>query len=424
MNLTGAETRDSAYPVGVREPGIVRVKMSTVTAQQLTAMMQQQATMAAQAMAQALPFGQGVEKAGEQVRLQRSNLLMMLTLNIPEFEGEASTLTDFLDRGGALIEQLEAAPGDPATDRAIRQLLVGRVATTIRRQIGVTANTAWDEVARRLKDQFAGARKPYQRQAVTLVSTVRRKGETPAQFASRIEEGTRMLRAKVFETAGSVEEAHSTMKVLELLVSERLRREMPDRVKKALKATPERATLKDIMDVIRDEDDEFRETAEREERWVKVEPRRIRESGGYRGRSQRYTPPTNRGPRREEKPVRPERSTWPRNDARRESRSRPKRECWECGTEGHFARECPYIFRREPGRYRSYGQASRGEPMEINFGRQIESGSGSSGEETDASTTGGSSCGSGKETKPRIKKAPKKMTGRRTGRLSAEKKEE
>lgn len=396
--------------------------MESVTGQQITAMMQQQATMAAQAVAQALPLSQNAERAGEQVRLQRANLLMMLTLNIPEFEGEASTLSDFLDRGSALIEQLQAAPGDPATDRAIRQLLIGRVATTVRRQIGVTANTAWEEVARKLRDQYAGARKPYQRQAVTLISTARRKGETPAQFATRIEEGVRMLKARVFETEKTVEEAHRTMTVLELLVAERVRREMPERVKKTLKAADELNTLDDVIDHVRDEDEEFGETAERADRWVEVEPRRTRESGAYRGRGQRYAPSNNRGPRREDRPAWSKRNAPSRNDLRREPRSKAKRECWECGNEGHFARECPYIFRRERTRQRSYAQAVRSEPMEINCGRQ-RSGE-SSGEETDESTTAGSSCESGGETSTGPRKEPRRTTGRRADRKALEKKKD
>lgn len=394
--------------------------MASVTEQQITTMMQQQATMAAQAVAQALPVSQSAERAGEQVRLQRANLLMMLTLNIPEFEGEASTLSDFLDRGSALIEQLKAAPGDPATDLAIRQLLIGRVATTVRRQIGVTASTAWEEVARKLKDHYTGARKPYQRQAVSLISTVRRKGETPAQFATRIEEGSRMLKARVFETEKTVEDAHKTMRVLELLIAERVRMEMPERLKKTLKAADEMNTLDNVIDHIRDEDEEFGETAERVDRWVEVEPRRTRESGTYRGRGQRYGPSNNKGPRREDRPAWPKRNAPSRNDLRREPRVKVKRECWECGNEGHFARECPYIFRRETTRPRSYAQAVRGERMEVNCGRQ-RSGE-SSGEETDGSTTARSSCGS--ETSTRLRKEPRRTMGRMADRKALEKKKD
>ena len=172
--------------------------------------------MAAQAVAQVLALAEKTEKAGEQVRLQAANLMTMLTLNIP---GEASMLPDFLDRGGALMEQLDVAPGGPTTDRAIHQILVGRVATHIRGQIGVTANSPWTKVVKRLRAQYGGARIPYQRQAVTLISMARKKGETLSHFAKRTEEGAWTLRVKVFEISVSMEEAHQRKYGIDLLYS-------------------------------------------------------------------------------------------------------------------------------------------------------------------------------------------------------------
>jgi hypothetical protein len=134
---------------------------------------------------------------------------MVIALNIPEYEGEAAMLPDFIDRGNALVEQLEAMPGDTATDKAISQLLIGRFATHIRRQIGITVNMEWKEVTKRLKEQYGGARKPFQRQAVSLISMTRSRGESPTQFAMRMEEGVRALKTRVYETVDSSEEAYS-----------------------------------------------------------------------------------------------------------------------------------------------------------------------------------------------------------------------
>jgi hypothetical protein len=50
----------------------------------------------------------------------------------------------------------------------------------------------------------------------------------------------------VYETTESSEEAHQIMEVLDLLIAERLRREMPERVKKTLKCVSEKATMDDI----------------------------------------------------------------------------------------------------------------------------------------------------------------------------------
>jgi hypothetical protein len=188
---------------------------------ELSSLMKEQALLAAQAVAQTSTAGLSQASAAEQVQLQRTNLLMVIALNIPEYEGEATMLPDFIDRGSALVEQLEATPGDAATDKAISQLLIGRIATHVRRQIGITINLEWKEVVKRLKEQYGGARKPFQRQAVSMISMTRSRGESPTQFAMRMEEGARALKTRVYETLDSSEEAYRVMQVLNLLVCER-----------------------------------------------------------------------------------------------------------------------------------------------------------------------------------------------------------
>jgi hypothetical protein len=161
------------------------------------------------------------------------------------------------------MEQLSMSPIDPATGCAIQQLLVGRVVSHIRQELGVSAD--WTDLTKRLKDQYGGVSKPYQRQAVTLISTVRHKGEALTQFALRKEERARQLKARVYETAPSTEEGHRIMQVLNLLVAERLRREMPDRVKKVLVPTATTARIDEVVDIVRTEDEEYCESNEREE---------------------------------------------------------------------------------------------------------------------------------------------------------------
>jgi hypothetical protein len=170
-----------------------------------------------------------------------------------------------------------------------------------------------------------------------------------------MEEGARALKARVYETMKSSEEAHTTMKVLELLISERLRREMPERVKKTLKCVSDTAQMKDLIDIIRDEDEEYGETVEKEERWSRAEPRRVRDPRGFGGRERRprYSPPPMRAPRREERTERGQRRPPPRSDPREDRR------CYQCGTRGHLARFCPYLARRGDNVFKP-------EPMEVN----------------------------------------------------------
>jgi hypothetical protein len=94
--------------------------------------------------------------------------------------------------------------------------------------------------------------------------------ETPTQFALRMEEGARELKARVYETASSTKEGHNIMQVLDLLVTERLKREMPERIKKVLVGMATTARIDEVVDLVRAEDEEYREANEREERWTRA----------------------------------------------------------------------------------------------------------------------------------------------------------
>ncbi|KAL1139277.1 hypothetical protein AAG570_006263 [Ranatra chinensis] len=311
-------------------------------------LMGQQAMMAAQATLQ------GVPSSAETNAIQKVNMLMLRALNIPEFEGENSMLSDFIEQGGCLMAQIEGSGLDETSKLAIRQMLVGRVSVTVRRELGVSMSVEWNEFTKKLKEGYGGARKPYQKQVVSLLRTYRQKGEAPTNFAQSVEARTRVISERIMESEEDKVRAQITIEVVKSLVVEHVRREMPERVRKTLKNPTKPLRLDEVVDMIKEEDEDFREERKSEEGWTKVSrppPKRqeYRPQKDYRQvqatSNRKWTP---RGTPRENKPS---------NGYRRYEQD--SRRCYQCQERGHIARFCPYIQR--PSGFRD-----RGEPMEVN----------------------------------------------------------
>ncbi|KAL1124816.1 hypothetical protein AAG570_001437 [Ranatra chinensis] len=223
----------------------------------------QQANMAAQATTQ---LGSNPVATA----IQWLNTLMMQAINVPEFEGESGMLTDFLERGTNIMNQVTGSGLDEGSTRAVRQMLIGRISVVVRRELGINVTEQWDAVVKRLKEGYGGARKFYQRQVVSLILTGRSKGESPGAYAQSMEAQVRVLCDRILETEEDKIKAQHAIELVKSLIVERIKRELPDRIKKALKPTGTPLRLDEAIDVIREEDEEFLESRRVEEGWTRV----------------------------------------------------------------------------------------------------------------------------------------------------------
>ena len=220
-----------------------------------------------------------------------------------------------------------------------------------------------------------GARRPLPRDALRITRLCRGQRETPADFAMQIGGESRELARKVDETCTDSSEGRWRKAIYEEIFVELLALEMPERVRDKVRlARP--GTLDEAVALVGnleiEQEDSRREDGEG---WSRVEPRRprpppVREwrpAPPRQGRPQplRDRPQEQRSCQEHRPPPRPKREVEPGRGRRRQP-NRPG-ECWECGTPGHFVRECPWIFRRAAHPLRSYAKIAKGdELMEVN----------------------------------------------------------
>ncbi|KAL1131214.1 hypothetical protein AAG570_010832 [Ranatra chinensis] len=327
-----------------------------------TQMLAQQAAVAAQAAMQLT-----VQPQAQAAAAQWVNTLVVSVSSIPEFDGEPNNFTDFLERGTVMSRQVAGSALEENLRVAIHQMITGKISVSIRRELGLNVNSSWDECVKKLKEGYGGARKSYQRQVVSLLNLGRGKGESPGAYAQMMEAQTRAICARVVESENDKTGAQYVIQLIKSLVLEKIKREVPDRVKKSLKTTSTPLRLDEAVDIVREEDEEFRESRRTDEDWTKVTysrqkretPRReYRERGEYK--------PQVAKPRwqlREE--YRPREEYLPRGGRDQSRRDRPdERRCYQCKQKGHIARFCPYMRQ-------STGYRDRGEPMEVNFGEFV-----------------------------------------------------
>ena len=303
----------------------------------------------------------------DQTRVARAGYLMQVIGSVRTFTGARVELELFVQRMDAVHAQIKESPFDVQTDANIMGYFFSRMDLAVMLEIGASFSSSWEDVKRALKERYGGAKSSVPRTALRTIETRRENGEGIAAFAGRFGEATRQLKAKVADTYADPTEVKWRVKIYEELATEVLMRAVPEKVKTLLRITKP-ASLEETVALIKEEELEFRDNI-RERRsttegdWERVERRRPRPPPRER------SPPKGRGP-----PPRSDRRPLGSGSglARRtgDTKRRPAREwrpaCWECGTEGHFARECPYIFRRHRTERPRYVETTRVEPMQVN----------------------------------------------------------
>ncbi|KAL1110225.1 hypothetical protein AAG570_008302 [Ranatra chinensis] len=273
-------------------------------------------------------------------------MLMEVINGIPEFDGHSIDLQEFSFLMMAAHAQLAAASnmlGDVRV-RNLYNMLVRRVSMGVRADVGITFHTPAQEMLNKLKARYAGARRPVARTALKVFRMRRDGGETPQQFAHRLDASLRTLKERAVEEYGAAEAAPK-IAVYEEITREVLMAEMPDKIRRQLRDGTQRS-LEAALVVVDDDEDEVR--AAREEReWAVVEkrrpPRNHRSSRRHEGERQREH-------KREDQ----------RQSSQRHRQTEPQRPpvqrklCWTCGSSRHLSWAC--------SRRRPVGP----EPMEVN----------------------------------------------------------
>lgn len=329
----------------------------------------------------------------EALKARKAHHLLESIRSVERFTGDPRELELFLDEMEAVHGLVTHTKIDTAIDQDIWRVFVSRISRQVLMETGIRYAASWAEIKATLKERYAGAKKPLARDALSLLRMNRRSGETAAEFARRLGEGSRILNKKINEAVDDSTHAVITTKIFDELLRELLCQQVPEKTRAMLKVTRPQTMEAAATQVRNEEEDEKDYRAVTTMDWQVVERRRPppRVSRPEPARPRFYPP------RREERP--PPKRAYPearRATGRREpTKRRYRQECWECKEEGHFARDCPYMYRRQEGHRRTYADAARPEPMEINAVEHRPRRIGRGGATSDVSDLSGSESDSG-----------------------------
>jgi hypothetical protein len=350
----------------------------------------------------------------EALKARKAHHLLESIRSVERFTGDPRELELFLDEMEAVYGLIAHTKIDPAIDQDIWRVFVSRIARQVLMETGIRYSTPWADIKAALKERYAGARKPVARDALSLLRLNRRSGESAAEFARRLGEGTRVLNKKIKEAVDDAQHATITTRVFDELLRELLCQQVPEKTRVMLKAARPQTVEEAVAQVRIEEEEERDYRGSSPMEWQVVERRRPPP------RVTRPEPPRPRfnPPRREERG--PPKRAHPEARRAMGRRDPPKKRyqpaCWECREEGHFARDCPYIYRRQEGHQRTYAEAARPEAMEVNvaerrFRRGSRGGATSEGSDLSGSESDGGSMRSVRRDPKRSRPCASRLVG-------------
>ncbi|KAL1129826.1 hypothetical protein AAG570_012770 [Ranatra chinensis] len=210
------------------------------------------------------------------------NMFIMQVLNIPEFDEEPGKLTDSLERGERLHQQLEVAMLGDTSSKIIKQMLIGRqhVSMVVRRKLGVTMGNTWTKPVNKLKEEYGGGRKSHQRQTSIEGQRVglglrrqqkgmpRKKRLQTTDKENRNGQQSEELRSR--EQRGlydiGIREDAINARSGDILKALPVYHGVPDKIKMATGTI----RLDEAVDIVREEDEDFQENRRSNKGWTKV----------------------------------------------------------------------------------------------------------------------------------------------------------